>query len=290
MNTRLSKRSFVHTVAFVLAASAAAALTPGCATTGGGASSGGGGGGATLFGKPKGAPWTILAYETRGPYAVRNAETLADLLRKFTDLNPKNVRVTHDQDGFSRIYYGTYYRQRDPQTGEAPVPPELQRDLRLIRLLQSEDAKRHFIMARKMPVPQPDVGRPEWALQTVKKPYTLQVAVFESFEIPEFKQAAADYCAELRRKGYEAYYHHGLDTSVVTVGAFDRDAVRVEGGIATYSKEVTDLQAKETFAYNLTNGRKLTVRQQGVESPVASQLMLVPGFEPIQMEEYRPGQ
>jgi len=270
-----------------LAAVAAWVVLTGCETPGGGAAALRGGGGG-LFGRPKGAPWTILAYETRGPYAVRNAETLADSLRQVESLNPDDVRVTHDQDGFSRIYYGTYYRQRDPQTGEAPVPPQLKRDILIIRLLQAPDGTRHFMMARKMPVPQPDVGNPAWALENVRKPYTLQVAVFEAFEIPEFKQAAADYCEELRRKGYEAYYHHGLDTSVVTVGAFGRDAIVVDGGITRYSQEVCDLQAKETFAWNLTNGRKLTVRRQGQEAPVASQLMLVPGFDPIRIEEYRP--
>ncbi len=224
--------------------------------------------------------------ETEGTYAVRNSERLADMLRQVKGVDPREVTVEHDPDGTSRIYYGTYYRKLDTKTGKLPIPGALRRDLLVIRLMTAEDGSRYFAMATKVPKPQPDVGNPAWALERVEKPYTLQIAVFEARATARFKQAAADLCADLRKKGYEAYYYHSTTSSLVTVGSFGRDAVRLSGGRMIYSQEVLDLQNKEHFAYNLTNGRKLTVHKDGKSSPVRSQLRVVPGHEPMEPKEW----
>lgn len=240
-----------------------------------------------LFGRPKGAAWTILAAERQGPYAVRNTERLAQMLRQVEGIKKDEVVVSHDQDGASRIYYGTYYRKRDPETDKLLIPDALRRDMQVIKFLQTEDGVHHFALALKVPKPLPDVGDPAWALQRVEKPYTLQIAVFEAGEVSNHKQAAADLCEQLRKQGYEAYYHHGIDASVVTVGSFDRDAVRVVEGRAVYSHEVIELQSKEWFRYNITNGRRLTVHKYGRQTPVSSQLMVVPGHAQMELEEVR---
>lgn len=236
---------------------------------------------------PRGASWTILASEMQGPHAVRNAERLAALLKQVKGFDARQVRVTHDNDGMSRIYYGAYVRKRNPQTGGLEIPADLARDLQTIKVLQLDEGGFPFALALKVPMPLPDTGHPAWSLTRVGQPYTLQVAVFEAGEVGNHKQEAADLCAQLRAAGYEAYYYHGVDSSIVTVGAFGPEAVRKVNGGYEYSAEVRALQQKENFRYNITNGKLLKVRRNGGEEPVASQLVIVPGHKVDEQGEWK---
>jgi len=119
-------------------------------------------------------------------------------------------------------------------------------------------------------------------LSTVQAKYSLQVAVFEpTGEFANYKQAAADHCAALRERGYEAYYHHGQASSVVTVGTFGPNAVKnVSNGRVwrtVYSNEVTALQRDELLKYNLLNGHIYRVRDKdGTMVPMTSRLVEIP--------------
>ena len=78
----------------------------------------------------------------------------------------------------------------------------------------------------------------------------------------EQKKAAAEYCSWLRKKGYEAYYHHGPGCSIVTVGIFDESAVeQTRPGMGFYSEEVRALQQDELLKYNLVNGAIIRARK-----------------------------
>ncbi|HNQ24316.1 MAG TPA: hypothetical protein PKK06_14615 [Phycisphaerae bacterium] len=239
---------------------------------------------------PKGTPWTILCLELQGRYAVQTAGEIGEALRRTPGIRAKEVSVRDDDDGFSRVYYGTYYRQTDPQTGKRTTPPQMVADLNLIKGLGNEKGQYFFRQAMLVRQPQPDVGNPEWALRRSSGMYTLQVAVFEpTDDFAEYKQAAADLCAYLRQRGFEAFYHHGNACSMVTVGAFGPEAMVRRDGQPAYSDEVLALQRQPELRYNLLNGAPYRPLVDGKRlDPVPSQLVLVPGHEP---EEgvFRPG-
>jgi len=244
----------------------------GCASGGSKESSG------SLFGK-KGAPWTIQCLEIQGPTRMRQIEPFAESLRRTPGIRPKDVFVRDEPDGFARLYYGTYYRRTDPKTRKRSTPPQLQKDMEFIKQLGGESGQRYFLQALAVRMPMPNVGDPQWALSRATGVYSLQVAVFEpNDEFWEHKQAAAEYCEFLRKKGHEAYYHHASASSMVTVGSFGSDAVvNMPQGLPRYSAEVIALQKKELLQHNLLNGAVYYVRDdKGGRTPVPSRLVEIP--------------
>lgn len=91
----------------------------------------------------------------------------------------------------------------------------------------------------------------------VRPLYTLQVGAWSTFgdaktKYEPMRTAAERYCAELRSKGYEAWFYHDDDseTSIVTVGHFNRSAY--DSRSTLMSPEVEDLMRQ--FPAHLTNG------------------------------------
>ncbi len=208
-------------------------LVAGCAV---GTNKGSGGQTAPLFGS-KGAPWTIQCLEVQGPARRQQIEHFAESLRRTAGIRPKDVFVRAEAGDFARLYYGTYYRRTDPKTRKRSTPPQLLSDMELIKQLGNETGQRYFGGAILVRMPMPDAGKPEWALTRATGVYSLQVAVFEpNDDFWEHKQAAAEYCEFLRKKGYEAYYYHASASSMVTVGSFGPEAVRNNPtGLPSYS-------------------------------------------------------
>lgn len=233
----------------------------------------------------KGAPWTILCLELRGPERRVQMEQIAETLRQTPGVRAKDVYLRDDRDGVVRLYYGTYFRRTDAKTGKRDTPKQLRDDLLLIRQLGSGPGQYFFLRALTVRAPTPDVGPPEWNLLRATGRYTLQVGIFEpTDEFWEFKQAALEYCKLLRDKGYEAYYYHTDAASMVTVGSFGDDAlVPHESGVPRYSARVIALQqSDELLKYNLLNGAiykgqvYASPTEKGERVPVSSRLVLIP--------------
>lgn len=225
--------------------------------------------------KPEGEPWTIQCLAVSGAARQQTADSVADVLRQTATINAREVRVEHGP-AESFVYYGQYYRRLDERTRRLEVTEQMNRDMRLVKELGVPGQGHYFADAKFVPTPTPDVGDPAWALARSTAVYTLRVAVFANEPgFYERKQAAAEYAAALRGKGYPAFYHHGAIHSEVYVGEFGEDAVeplaareavpdKSSGGgyrqeVVSYEKpsaEVRALQAKETFAYELWNLRK----------------------------------
>jgi len=229
--------------------------------------------------KPSGATWTILCAEMQGPNRIKIAEQVAESLKRTPGVRADDVFVMDGADGAARLYYGAYRRPLDAETGRRPIPPDMRRDLDLLKELGTEDGRRIFLQAIPVWTPQPDVGNPAWDLRRVSAVYTLQVAAFEpTDDFLPFKKAAADYCAILREEGYEAYYHHSTSSSIVTVGLFGEDAFEIHSdGRSYYSLEVRRLQEDEKLKYNLVNGHIYKVKNdEGEFVTVPSSLVLIP--------------
>ncbi len=250
----------------------------GCQTPGNsgslGASNSGG-----LFG-PQGAPWSILCLELTGEYSRQQIEQVADMLRKTKGIRTIDVKVLEERGEMSRLYYGKYYRKTNAQTGRRSTPKKMESDLAFLRTLADAQGKYFFLRARKVRYPTPNVGREEWDLSEAMGAYTLQVGIFEPTDnFFEYKQAAAQFCQQLRSRGFEAYYHHTEAGSTVSVGSFGEDAViEQRQGLPRYSREVLALQASDDLMkYNRLNGAVYNAKSdRGKKIPVTSRLVRIP--------------
>jgi hypothetical protein len=216
--------------------------------------------------------------EIQGTERRESVAEIAETLKRTPGIRPDDVFFQHDSDGFSRLYYGTYYRDIDPKTGKHTNPPKLREDLTFVRQLGDPSGQRYFFTALPARMPQPDIGPPEWNLANVDADYSLQVAAFEpTDDFWQYKEAAVEYVKQLRGKGYEAYYHHATSSSVVTVGAFGPEALVTDSqGYTHYSAEIQRLQRIEEFKYNLLNGRIYNVVEGGQRIPVPSSVVKTP--------------
>jgi len=260
-----------------------------------GGSGGFGGQGSSLF-RGRGVPWSILCMEMSGAYARSSVEQVAEVLRQVPGVHGDAVFIREGREGAVRLFYGTYRVKKDKKTGRQLFPRAMDQDVVMLKELASETGEHYFIYARKVQTPQPDVGNPEWILSRAGGAYSLQVASFTPLDkFPRFKQAAADYCARLRSDGFEAYYWHSDDCSIVTVGSFGADAIiqhrqgvpnqigskttsrgtYIEG--KRYSAQVLALQRHELFKYNYVNGHLHRAYYQGrVALPPRSRLVPIP--------------
>ncbi len=219
-----------------------------------------------LFRKAKGSPWTILCMEIQGTYRKDYIDRFAETLKRTSGIRKERVFVEDDPGGYAKLYYGTYYRRSNSKTGKWTIPDRLRADLKLIHELVGDAGERFFARARIVRVPLTDVGISEWALHKAPGVHSLQVAAFEPRnDFWEYKQAAADYCKWLRKKGYEAYYDHGPACSIVTVGSFDESAfVATRLGMGYYSPGVQALQQDDLLKYNRVNGAIIRSRSVGL--------------------------
>ncbi len=125
--------------------------------------------------------------------------------------------------------------------------------------------------------------RPDYDLRTAAKEadgrerYTLQVAAYGAAnplaaptqaELSEARKAAEQAAAILRAEGEQAYYYHGPQLSMVTVGIFGDEAVR--------SPEPASLSLlKSKFPNNLYNGSGMRSRIRGQSEKELSRSFLV---------------
>lgn len=128
-----------------------------------------------------------------------------------------------------------------------------------------------------------DVGlSPRYHLQNAREEfgpavrYTLQVAVYESPKKEEAMRAAEQAAVTLRREGESAYYYHGPQRSMVTIGAFAESEVGVNG--ARPSPALEALQRRHPL--NLLNGNRPLVEKRAGSSKTTNQpsfLVEIPG-------------
>ena len=202
------------------------------------------------------------------------ADQFADTLKKTSGIRAKDVFVMDGSDEVARLYYGKYKRRTNKKTQKRSMPKKLRADLDLMRELVDQNGRRYFLMAVAVRSPRPNAGNPAWRLDRAGGVYSLQVAVFmPTDDFVPYKKGASEYCALLRKRGYEAYYHHTEVSSMVTVGVFGKDAVRRGSrGQNLYSREVAELQRDEILKHNLTNGAIIRVRND------AKELIAVPSY------------
>lgn len=213
--------------------------------------------------RPNQAGWSIVLATFSDPNpeveaerarrALWTAQTSAGLIGAFLER----------RSGGMALAYGRY---QDPRSAEA------QADLQRVRAITLE-GERPFAAAVVAPPPGPDASvAGEFDLRGVKRRYgdralyTLQVGAYmradrkpaSEPDLAAFARAAEEAARRLRRDGDEAFYYHGPNGSMVTVGLFGQEDV----GSSGTGPRVELL--RQRHPYNLVNGEAYRVRVRGV--------------------------
>jgi hypothetical protein len=193
-------------------------------------------------------------------------ESLADALKRTPSLKAENVRVEYD-DQVTRLYYGTYCRRFDPESGEWHMPPELRRDMNYIRQLASGPGY-PFLHCRPVPQDRGPAGPPEWDLTQADGEYSLLVAVYSDIE--GRREAALEHVRLLREQGEEAYYYHDAGKSHVCVGAFPASALKETPRGVPRIDAPDFVAAKRKHPYFAYNGRYISNVERDASGQVIS--------------------
>ena len=196
-----------------------------------------------------------------GPGRVADGQEAAVLARRVEGL--QDVTLVN-ADGVAILYAGRFARVRDRAAKRA---------LKEARKLEGADrsvfeGQRPFRDAELVLIAGPGSRENAYApadpLDLRGHPgfYTLQVGFFDQEAKPDRRTAAEFWANQLRREeGVEAFYHHGPNRSLVTVGLFHQSDFVREGQLDAYPPEARALQKR--FPHNLGNGSTVIERRRG---------------------------
>lgn len=214
---------------------------------------------------PTAGAWTIVIAAHRGQTQDALARQTLERVRSFGQLPEAYLERRGEA---TVLAFGRY-------TG--PGDPRAQADLERIKSIQI-DGQRPFAGAVLAP-PEDIIGGtiPEYDLRNAKTLhggwalYTLQVGVYSREggkpptpqELAEFRKAAEQAAAQLRREGQQAFYYHGPHRSMVTIGLFGKDDYSIDPDDSTVTESFALQRLKREFPYNLLNGRGIRQRVKG---------------------------
>ncbi|MCH2160612.1 MAG: hypothetical protein MK085_01930 [Phycisphaerales bacterium] len=208
---------------------------------------------ASAAGGDAGGRWSIVLATTTGDaHDVQAQAIYRDMRSEFSLLQSAFVR---SNDRGSTIWFGRFQAANDPELQAAREQLSgLQRNGQPVfrGLIAS-------VLPDERPIGPSDLRRARLMHPNIDPLYTLQVACWGTFGAnaiswSEVRTRAEAYAAELRRRGYEAWYHHDAvsELSVVTVGVFDHRAY--DSRSTLFSPEVEQLRRE--FPQHMINGEK----------------------------------
>ena len=236
--------------------------------------------GSTASSSGKGRWSVMIATFSQEDHAERAAAFRTQLVREYPELSSATVRRVGKG---SAIVLGRF---------EAPDDKAAQTELKRVKALE-RNGQKPFAGVMLMRVATDDASatlKPtdirnlRSKFPSVRPLFSLQVAAWSTFgekgsDYAPMRTAAERYCAELRAKGHEAWFHHDEDseTSIVAVGHFDRRAY--DARTTLFSPEVEDLMRE--FPAHLLNGEPLLVpvdasNPKGKTKPQPCRLVEVP--------------
>lgn len=107
--------------------------------------------------------------------------------------------------------------------------------------------------------------------------YTLQLGYYDNEFGNDFRQAAEKAARTLRNDGHKAFYYHGPNVSLVTIGVFGAESVSTNPrtGGTEYGPEVQALQKQ--FPHHMANGREvIRYMPNGTKTRETSMLVRIP--------------
>jgi hypothetical protein len=237
---------------------------------------------ATASSASKKGRWSvILATFSEADHAAKAAAFRAQLVSQYPELRDAMVRRVGKG---SAIVVGRF---------EAPDEAAAQAELKRVKAIERNKQK-PFAGVMLMRTTSDDAGGPpkQWDLRSLRAKYpnvrplfTLQVGAWSTFgekgtDYDKMRDSAERYCAELRKKGHEAWFLHDEDTetSIVAVGHFDRRAYDPKSTL--FAPEVQDMMRE--FPANLVNGEPVLIpvdprNPKGKTKPQPCRLVEVPG-------------
>ncbi|MDP7005067.1 MAG: hypothetical protein QF718_02495 [Phycisphaerales bacterium] len=184
--------------------------------------------------------------------------TLSSLIAQYPTIGRK--LTMRDRSRGSVLTYGVYSGYDDPSA---------KKDILMLRSIPTAEGKPLFgqVLLTKFKSPRSrnqlhpyDLWTARREFPTIVPIFTLEVAVWGDFESGEFPRdarrlVAEQYAAELRQKGFEAFFYHNDDRelSSVTVGLFGHNAVDAQTGF--YSADVEAILSR--FPERLINGQPI---------------------------------
>ncbi len=226
-----------------------------------------------LTGRAMGAGWSILLAEFSG----RDRQERANRLVRQLVLEAKVPDLwVEGKDDKARVLRGVY-----PSETMELAQTDLMRT-RAIVINGSEP----FANARMVPlgVDGAVVTDSDYDLRRYSGMLTLQINYYDSQMGPNFRKLAEDAVKALRADGTEAYFYHGPNMSLITVGLFTEDdrvqrVFRTPSGrdviMSEYSERVRALQRQ--FPYAMGNGRtQIDTDEAGEGKPLESFLVRAP--------------
>lgn len=216
-------------------------------------------------------PWAIATDQYSGVSHRQIAEQRVAQLRRATDMPGFWVQ---DEGSRSTVYYGRYNSPQDPAGRDAMAKlrkANTRGDVRFgtlafAPLIEASGALDETLAAY-------DLRR-----ASQRGVYTLQIGYYES-EDGSRKKSAEKAVAALREDEVRAYFYHGPNRSMVTVGVFGDDAIVTSRGDGrqirtSYSQAVRALQ--ERFPHNLANGATIDETRNGSTTQQPSFLVRIP--------------
>lgn len=190
------------------------------------------------------AGWCIVLEVHSGPKAKEAAHSRLAVVSSISGRQDVYVRETERGAAVVAGVYGS--------------PEDAANDLKAIRSRRVDDQTPFASSFLAPPIAEVDPGKlPELNLESakltfgVRAQYTLQIAVYESAKRDEAKRAAEQAALKLRREGELAFYYHGPQRSMVTLGVFsDRDFDQ-----NLRPRNASLIAAQERFPLNLLNGQ-----------------------------------
>lgn len=195
--------------------------------------------------------WAIELAIFSGKRRQASAKRLVMWLKENTSLSDTWV---YDDANDSRVMQGRF---------SEPNSPQVQEELHQVRQMVINDVKR-FEKAQIVPFGKTAMtaAQPSDLSQFAGiQGYTLQVAFFDKAGGQRFREAAEAYCRQLREKSEQAYFYHGPNRSMVTVGLFTDADWEGEGVKRHYGPRIRELQ--ERFPNNLGNGSTIVEKSNG---------------------------
>ncbi|MEM8737444.1 MAG: hypothetical protein AAGG38_03060 [Planctomycetota bacterium] len=198
----------------------------------------------------RGQAWAIELKRFEGRERLAEAYKFADLVRREGQIGDVWF-LNRGSD--TVVFAGRYHRANDPDAQE-----------RLAEIKRAKvEGKRPFRKAKIVEVDRRGGQRGEYDLAQFSGYRTLVVAAFDREFGSDFRAAAERYAAELRTQhadheiGFEVYYYHGPNQSLVSAGLFTQADFVSVNGVDRYGPAIRELQL--VFAHSLRNGEKVPV-------------------------------
>lgn len=205
----------------------------------------------------RGEGWSVVLISFRGSNREQVAAEALERVRTRGGL--ADAYIQQRGENVSAVAYGRY---------SSPGDAAAQRDLERIRRVTIDGGQPFasaflappVVTAERGPLRELDLrnAREIHGSQVI---YTLQIGVYDpgaggdASAMQETRRAAEQAAAQLRREGELAFFYHGPNRSMVTIGLFtDRD----HGGSFGESAELQ--RAREQFPHNLLNGQAMRLQ------------------------------